>query len=465
MADIFLTPPRGPDPYNHRSSRVDRERQSDHSDAIDRIDEPVVSGAARMLVQVFDGGSIPTTSEKVFYTHPVLATGTESEATAATLTVDSNTTVPVVVLGKAPSVGDYLTVYLCSGKWVTELLTNGTQCYVTACLPCGIPKGDLGLAWTDTIGGNGTATLVFDGFNTWQSACVNHGGGGVIYKITCTAGDVIFTVTHYASTICSGAPDATCASGTSAPHFLPVSASTCNPFSLTYTVDGTNCPGLSTLGYTQFVVTGPNYPGSPFGACPVCFTVTGCNGHRVVGATIIVTSGMVTVATGTTNANGMAVLDIGTTGTYGVNVTMPGYFSYFNTQMLSCNQAITVNLVSCIPTGNRTMTVAGMTVAGCVEPTYNGTFTLLGTTGPWNTGAVLPGGGFAVLDCRPDGSWGFAVSVAGEPAETNPPVGLTPVCTIPISTFSCSPFQIILGPVSSCTVPTDCYNWTSITIT
>ena len=82
---------------------------------------PQPFSSARMLVKVFDGGSMPTAAERVYFTHPVLLTGSEAEGGTGTLTVDTATTVPVIVLGDVPSVaGDYLTAYAVGGRWVAE---------------------------------------------------------------------------------------------------------------------------------------------------------------------------------------------------------------------------------------------------------------------------------------------------------------------------------------------------------
>ncbi len=309
-----------------RDTRILRDRHLAHSAAIDRADFAQPNGSARMVVQVYDGGSIPTVSERVFFTHPVLATGSETEGTAATLTVDSDTTVPVVVLGKPPSVGDYLTAYLCGGRWVTELLTvSGPQCYVATCAVCGIPKGNLTLALTD-----GTiltcidttpytpATLTWNGISKWEffgtPGCFG-GLGAPHYRFTCNAGspllvDFSLTGTHQ--------------------NFNIVGAHTCSPFSLELKNDAGG----------SITITGPN---TSFGACPVCFHVQGCGNRPISGTTVSILAGMVQVATGTTNSGGNVILDAGSPGTYTVTAHDPsGRFDDFSQSMpLACGVAAT----------------------------------------------------------------------------------------------------------------------------
>ena len=58
---------------------------------------------------------MPSSAGLWYFTHPVTAYGTETEGGTGTFTVDTATTVPVIVLGGVPSVGDYLTAYSVGG--------------------------------------------------------------------------------------------------------------------------------------------------------------------------------------------------------------------------------------------------------------------------------------------------------------------------------------------------------------
>lgn len=359
MADRFLSPPRG-DFQSQGSRRTLRDRQSEHFDEIDRSEVNQEQGAARLVVQVFNDGHMPATSEKIFFTHPVLVTGTESEGSPQIYTVDADTTVPVVVLGKAPSVGDYLTAYLCSGRWVTEQLSkSGTNCYTTTCLPCGIPRGDLTIAWTNATTGDGSATLAYNG-TQWTATCVDN---GLKFKLLCNAGSVELQAIYTVSGVCPTGPTTFCSNKVIAPKKLTLSSSVCSPFSLTFDVTNADCPVVFGMGNTQFVVTGPN---DSFGACPVCFHVAGCFGAPVAGATVDVKDGMIAVVSGTTNATGDVILDVGGPGTYNVTTSAPTYITNTISKAIKCGDQVNLTLAQaskiCV-TGCTGLPVEGATVA------------------------------------------------------------------------------------------------------
>jgi hypothetical protein len=91
-------------------------------------------GSARMLGQVYNGGAMPNVVPAVYLTHPLQVTGSESEGAAGTAQVDTSTTVPVVVFGHVPSVGDYLNATAAGGRWVAG--AGGITCPVTVCVTC-----------------------------------------------------------------------------------------------------------------------------------------------------------------------------------------------------------------------------------------------------------------------------------------------------------------------------------------
>ena len=93
--------------------------------------DPLIT--ARRLVQVYNGGSMPSSPDHVYLTHPVELDGTEEEGGSASPNVDTTTTIPVVVLWNAPAVGDILTAYGAGGRWVAE--RGGTP--GTGSLTCG----------------------------------------------------------------------------------------------------------------------------------------------------------------------------------------------------------------------------------------------------------------------------------------------------------------------------------------
>jgi hypothetical protein len=131
MVDRFLQPPSGASDRrgSAREARILRDRQTAHEDALDRAtNDAGAFGAARIIGQVYNGGAMPNTTPRVYLTHPVLISGPETEGGSPTLTVDTDASVPVVVLGKAPVAGDYLTAYAVGGRWVSEELTHSNTC-------------------------------------------------------------------------------------------------------------------------------------------------------------------------------------------------------------------------------------------------------------------------------------------------------------------------------------------------
>lgn len=193
MADFPFLRPRnryGPDGgmagYGGEA-RILRDRQAAHGAALDRqADRPQPYSSARMLVQVFDGGSMPAAAEKVYFTHPVLVTGAETEGGSGTLTVDTATTVPVVMLRQAPSVGDYLAAYAVGGRWVAEPGIGSCLC-----CPCILPKTDLPISY---VAGavNGSGTLTFNSMSgcAWSGCITNDSTGAGIgfFDISCAGG-------------------------------------------------------------------------------------------------------------------------------------------------------------------------------------------------------------------------------------------------------------------------------------
>jgi hypothetical protein len=340
MVDRALTTRQNTSPStagDAREARTIRDRLEAFNDELDRRVESS-GGTARVLVQVYNGGSMPTVPERIYFTHPVLVTGAETEGVAATMTVDSATTIPVVVLGHAPSVGDFLTAYAVGGRWVTEQLSKtGSNCYSTVCAPCAIPRADLTIAWTNPVGGNGSTTLTYNcNAGTWASGCVD---GGQQFLLKCTGGADFFQVTYQTAGVCPGGTRSTCTSTAAAPHKIALTSSVCSPFSLTFDVSGTDCPAVSANGDTQFVITGPN---TSIGTCPVCFTVSGCCGGQNVGGATVTVVGVGSVTLGP--ACSTAIIDVGSPGTYTVTVTGTLCLDYSQSMTLTCGQAVSLNL-------------------------------------------------------------------------------------------------------------------------
>jgi len=346
--DQFLRPPRlssGRSDHRASTARVLRDRISAMEDSLDLLpDSPQPHISARQLVQVFDNGSMPTVTPRVFFTHPVLVSGAEAEGGTATLTSDTDTIIPVIFLGHAPSAGDYGTAYAVGGRWVSEQLTSSSACYLLSCSPCPIPRGDLTISWTNTSSGNGSATLTyFPATGGWQATCVDN---GLIFVLTCTSGALNLAVIYFTSGSCPTGIEGLCNSTGTAPGKISLSASTCSPFSLTFTVNATDCPHLWASGNTQFVITPSGDATDPtVMACPVCFQVQSCCGSTAGAVLTVLDSMMSTVATVTLTGVGPGpILDIGSPGTYTVTVTGSGCVDYSESLSLTCKKAQTIVL-------------------------------------------------------------------------------------------------------------------------
>jgi hypothetical protein len=118
MGDLLTRLSWGMAPYG--DSRVERSRVTNHADDLDRAEVRPAVGTPKRLVQVYDGGAKPTSANRWFLTHPVSVDGTEAEGSTGTITAES-TTIPVVVLGSVPAVGDTLNAFMVGSKWVAEL--------------------------------------------------------------------------------------------------------------------------------------------------------------------------------------------------------------------------------------------------------------------------------------------------------------------------------------------------------
>ena len=236
----------------YQELRILRNRQDALRGAIDRAAEASALITARRLVQVYNGGAMPTSPDKVYLTHPVELDGTETEGGSATANVDTTTTIPVVVLWGAPQVGDLLTAYAVGGRWVAERAAPSGQSGF-ACGPCQIPRKNLTLSWTNLILGNGSTPLIYSGSPTtqWTSVCTNQ----LLYELVCTQNQVEFRVYYFLSGSCPSGQSQYCSTLRSNPNSLTQTNLICSPFLLTCTLTSASCPNISTYGYTGFTVS------------------------------------------------------------------------------------------------------------------------------------------------------------------------------------------------------------------
>jgi hypothetical protein len=227
-----------------------RARHADLAELVDRALRSGGGGTMRRLVQVYDGGMIPSAGDHFFLTNPVELNGLETEGGTAAPVVDTTQTIVVDVLNHPAVAGDLLTAYAVGGRWVAERFGTpgggGAPCY-----PCTIPEMDLTLSWVNPLAGNGSTTLVYTPSpNIWRSGCVD----GQIYTLLCQSGTIELAVTYFISGFCPTGQSQFCSNLRVYPFALVLSSYSCSPFSVTYTVSP-GCPNVESPGYTSFTVT------------------------------------------------------------------------------------------------------------------------------------------------------------------------------------------------------------------
>ena len=236
---------------NHET-RVLRDRQVAYEDTVARAvnsDRPFAS--SRQLVQVYNGGTMPAAVPRVYFTHPVIASGNETEGGLAMLLVDTATTTAVIFLGHVPSVGDYATAYAVGGRWVTE--RGSSSAVGIICDPCTIPARDLTISWTNLLDGNGSAAMMYtSGPSQWNTGCVDN---GIMFHLACTDGSIELQAIFFTSGICPTGETNYCSNLRQEPLVLTFSSYTCSPFSITFTVGEDACPTIYSFGNTEFVIT------------------------------------------------------------------------------------------------------------------------------------------------------------------------------------------------------------------
>jgi hypothetical protein len=192
---------------------------------------------------------MPTTTERVFLVNPVRLDGSESEGSAASATVDTTRTIPVVVVGSAsPAAGDLLLAHASGGRWVAD---RGAQISSLSCSPCPIPRRSLTVSWTNYVIGSGSAPLVYTPPGQWNSGCINQ----LLFSLSCPGSLIQFSVTYFLSGSCPGGQQQSCSSSSFEPLQLILASYSCSPLYLRYTLTATSCPELASDAYTAFTIT------------------------------------------------------------------------------------------------------------------------------------------------------------------------------------------------------------------
>jgi hypothetical protein len=149
--------------------------------------------ARRQLVQVVNGGAMPTSPDHFFLGNVVDAGGAEKEGGPPITAANTSTTIPFVVIRGVPSVGDQLVITAVGGRWVGERKGGtGTSICVTSCSPAVPLYGAVIQLWT-----TGTpSTLVTSCTTTTSSACCRFTQTGSYVVKVLVNGSVVNTSTR-----------------------------------------------------------------------------------------------------------------------------------------------------------------------------------------------------------------------------------------------------------------------------
>jgi hypothetical protein len=150
--------------------------------------------AARRLVQIYDGGAMPSSPDHFFLAHPVELDGAEVEGGLATPAVDTSTTIAVDVLWGVPQVGDILTAYAVGGRWVAER-SGGIPPGGHPCSGCSSIPNTLHLSGPAcALGAGGTLDLAWHPFGpsgggaaSWWARLGGGAGFGIYYTWNCVS--------------------------------------------------------------------------------------------------------------------------------------------------------------------------------------------------------------------------------------------------------------------------------------
>jgi hypothetical protein len=237
--------------------RLLRARHDALAGIADRLIPATIGVVPRRLVQIENGGAMGNAPDLFYLSHPVELDGSEIEGAAGTPTADTTQTIPVVVLGHVPSVGDILPAFAVGGRWVAERGGSGSLSF--PCSPCTIPDQSLTISWVNPLAGNGSDTLVYSTSGpSWATGC--SGGAGVgnqlLFKVFCTGGQIELRVYYFVSGSCPTGQSNYCSNLRSQGSQLILSHYTCGSgFTLVFSLTTQSCPTLSASGFTSFVIS------------------------------------------------------------------------------------------------------------------------------------------------------------------------------------------------------------------
>lgn len=198
---------------HHQDARILRDRQQAARDDFDlALSRAGALAARRILLQVYNGGAMPSQPGYYFLGHPVDLGGDETVGTAPTTAVDTSAGVPFTIFNHAPQVGDLVVATAVGKRWVAERGGSGpcTIC-VTACYPAvpvygvtiTIKDGTGAVVGSCTTGASGCCSFPFIGTYTVQVTA----NGTLTYSASRTLtpnGSVTIAISGTAGLVCCG---------------------------------------------------------------------------------------------------------------------------------------------------------------------------------------------------------------------------------------------------------------------
>jgi len=231
---------------------------------MDRHTRGTIRPSRTYVGKTYSGGSFPTAAGRVYLTHPMTVSATESEGSTPTFTVDASASVPVLVLDGPLAMNDFVVAKLIGGLWVAQKGQGtggggGGSGSFSGC-SCTSAPTPLYLHVSVEGGDNGQFNSATLSYGSFPCVSVSFPSGFKAYVSTTSFVDPIFGDSFYYYIRCLGSayylsvvyPTSVFGSCYNYDIYLwsvSVSPNTCSPFSLT---SGSNqISGTTTASITE----------------------------------------------------------------------------------------------------------------------------------------------------------------------------------------------------------------------
>ena len=113
---------------DEQDGRTIQDRQADLSRLIDRVRRGSSEGTAMTLLQLYNGGAVPSSANKVYLGNPVTIGFTDQENAVPTIQVDETRSIPVIMTDSAGVIGDIVPAAYTGADWVAARRTPACGC-------------------------------------------------------------------------------------------------------------------------------------------------------------------------------------------------------------------------------------------------------------------------------------------------------------------------------------------------